>query len=85
MGSPLGATPAGTSSILRVGQHVALKVLQGLSTTLLRSGAALGSTDPPSGTFPHIQGPGMPFPQLFPPCMGDEKGSSAGPHFLFFA
>lgn len=61
MGSPLRATPAGTSPILGVGQHVALKVLQGLSTTLLRSGATLASTDLSRGTFPHIQGPGMPF------------------------
>lgn len=88
MGSPPRASPAGTSPILGVGQHVALKVLEGLSTVLLRSGAALGSTDLPRGTFPHIQGPrdaGMPFPRLFPPCVGDEKGIFVGPRFLFFA
>lgn len=82
VGSSPGANPAGTCPIHGVGQHVALKVLQGLSTALLRSGAALGSTDLPRGTFPHIQGPGIPFPRLSPPCGGDKKGTSTGPHFL---
>lgn len=84
MGSLLGVTPAGTSPILEASQDVALKVLQGLSTSLLRSGAALGSTDLPRGTLPHIQDPEMPFPRLFPPCMGGKQGSSVGPHFLSF-
>lgn len=49
-----------------MGQHVALKGRRGLSTTL------------PRGTFPHIQGPEMSLPRLFPPCLGNKKGNSVG-------
>lgn len=62
-----------------MGQRVALKGRQGLSTTLSRS-----STDLPTGTFPHIQGPEMSLPQLFPPCLGNKRGNSVGStHSLF--
>lgn len=84
-GPPTRTHPCRNQSHPQSGSRCSSEVLQELSTAQLIPGAALGSTDLPRGTFPHIQGPGIPFPLLFPPCVGDEKGCSVGPCFLSFA